>query len=607
MVVGLFEGIKPPFLARTLVEVPACIKSYEQIANQLRQSVDVDGYYRFNQAASLLKKLEDVPFEGFEPDKTAYTGWLASEEECRKTNAALWDMYQHPLSYVETPLTRLIVELREEIKDLLGDIPPKFNDVMRFGNFGPGTSLTTPMEDTDPLLKAINPSCLTSLKAECFQLYAQSQMGDVVASARTDIKNTTVLGRSVVGRIALDGTEFYDHAKLSIVPKNLWTGRPIEVGGSITTWIQQCFDGYIRRRLEDCWNLDLSDQTLNQHMAFLGSLSEPFRQFCTIDLTSASDRIALLLVYLLLPPKWFALLYRCTNRTTYVPEEISGVSGGLMVKLEKFSAMGNSLTFSLQTTIFGALVRSVLRDRGANTRWRVYGDDIIVDKSIYDEVIDGLKALGFEPNPAKSYSQGYFRESCGADYFLGEDVRALYIKQPIRTVVDVYKYLNLIQLHIRHHPDRVALWVPLYQYLLGLVPPAYKVVGIPTRCLDGYIWAPELVPVAPSQRMPRFILVKGFPGDPVPQPFDYWRTLLVKRSGDSSIRCNVGDELPPEAEARLIGKEHVLKTIAKWKRKNARVSILDGKNVIWTKARPVMGLTPLVWGKEEGGISPLAL
>jgi len=605
MVCGLFGGVKPPYLAGTLQDVPSCIKSYESVATVLRNSEDVDGYYRFNQAASLLKKLEGVPFEGYNPDITALNGWFASEEECRKTNAILWDMWANPLTHAETPLTQLITRMRKDIASLLGDTPPSMEKVLSFGNFGPGTSLSNRIDQVDPILKPINPSCLSSLRLELFQVYCKTQLGDVVFSGRSGIKNTSAYDRQTIARVAMEGTEFVDHAKLAIVPKNLWTGRSIEVGGCMTTWIQQCYDGWIRSNLQRWWGIDLSDQLPNQHMAFLGSLRNAFRHFCTIDLTSASDRISLILVALLLPPKWLALLLRMTNRTTLIPRNLLGEKEGRLVKMEKFSAMGNSLTFSLQTMIFGSLVRSVLREQGLKLGWRVYGDDIIVEKPIYDEVVEGLRLLGFEPNPMKSYSTGYFRESCGADYMLGTNVRALYIKDPIKTVPDVYKYLNLIQLHVKQSPERAAFWKPLYGYLWKLLPNRWKVVGVPSRCLDGYVWAPLQMDSRRKSSYPRVIVVKGVPGNPVPEPFDYFRVLMTRHSEDSSIRCNAGDELPVEAEFRLFSRVETLARLSKLKRKHEPAMVV-GPGEEWLTARAGMALTPLMWGEEEGGINPLA-
>lgn len=606
MVTGLFDGIKPPYLAKTLKDVPGCIKSYESVSITLRNSEDVDGYYRFNQAASLLKKLEGVPFEGFSPESTALKGWYDSEEECRKTNAQLWDMWIHPLSHAVTPLTQLVSQMRKDILELLGDTPPSLEKVLGFGNFGPGTSLSNSIDEVDPILKPINPSCLSSLKPELFEVYCKTMMGDVVFSAATGIKNTSRFSREGIATCAMSVTEFSDYAKLAIVPKNLWTGRSIEVGGCMTTWIQQCFDGWIRQGLHRWWGIDLSDQVPNQHMAFLGSLRNAFKQFCTIDLTSASDRISLLLVALLLPPKWLALLLRMTNRTTLIPEAFTGEKGGSLVKLEKFSAMGNSLTFSLQTMIFGSLVRSVLREHGPSLGWRVYGDDIIVESQVYEQVVDGLRLLGFEPNPNKSYSTGYFRESCGVDYMLGNNVRALYIKEPIKTVSDVYKYLNLIQLHVRHDPSRVNLWRPLYRYLWRLLPNRWKVVGIPSRCLDGYVWSPKNLDSRRQRSYPRAIVVKGIPGTPVPPPFDRYRSLMTRHTEDSSIRCKVGEELPVEAELRMWSRDTLHESLSKLTRKFEPAQVM-GSGEVWLLARAGTALTPLSWGEEEGGINPLAL
>jgi hypothetical protein len=66
---------------------------------------------------------------------------------------------------------------------------------------------------------------------------------------------------------------------------------------------------------------------------------------------------------------------------------------------------------------------------GADTKLvSVYGDDIIVPTSCYTMLVTALQFFGFELNKSKSYASGPFRESCGADYYLGEQIRPFYKK-----------------------------------------------------------------------------------------------------------------------------------------------------------------------------------
>jgi len=48
---------------------------------------------------------------------------------------------------------------------------------------------------------------------------------------------------------------------------------------------------------------------------------------------------------------------------------------------------------------------------------------------VYDRVCHYLGKLGFSINASKSFSQGPFRESCGADWLYGQPVRPIYIRK----------------------------------------------------------------------------------------------------------------------------------------------------------------------------------
>jgi hypothetical protein len=506
--------------------IPGFIQAYDKAASDLRFGTDVWEYYRHNQVAALLKKLEGVPFRGYDPANTAIEGWLRSEELCEQNNRAFWELKQYPLTLAHTPLAKAVGSCRAEIQELLGFEPPAPEEWLGYCKFGPGVSLSTKGDMLDPILKTVNPSSLESARGLTALLYEHTLLGHAVYTAVTGSKN--IPAKEELVKTCMEYTEFVNHAKLTTVPKNYATDRCIEIGASLATWLQQGVDGAVRRRLKSSWGLDLENQEPNRRLCRLGSISG---DFSTIDMTSASDRISLGVVVSLFPPAWSKLLYSLTNRFTILPTGVGRESD--VKRLEKFSAMGNALTFSIQTAIFGAVVRSVLREHNVEAEWRVYGDDIIVPTKVFDEVVHSLETLGFEINKAKSYSTGSFRESCGVDYLQGTNVRGFYIKKPIDNVADVYKYLNLITYHTAGCPRRVRAFGPLYAYLKGTLPEIHRVFGPPSRALDCYIWAPQL---RASRDMPKEILLKARPTEDLPPYWAYLRALLTGESGDSSIR-----------------------------------------------------------------------
>jgi len=70
--------------------------------------------------------------------------------------------------------------------------------------------------------------------------------------------------------------------------------------------------------------------------------------------------------------------------------------------------------------------RDILSLRG---EVRVYGDDLIVPVDYVRSVIDVLELLGFKVNTGKSFWNGKFRESCGGDYYDGEDVTPVRVRR----------------------------------------------------------------------------------------------------------------------------------------------------------------------------------
>jgi len=204
--------------------------------------------------------------------------------------------------------------------------------------------------------------------------------------------------------------------RLEFVPKSAKTDRPIVVEPWLNSILQLGIGDYIARRLRR-FGVDIRDQTRNQNLARLGSITGAL---ATLDLSSASDSVSTGLVEHLLSPEWFELL--CTARSGTVLYQ------GQVRRLEKISSMGNGFTFPLETLIFWAVTTAICGDVPEVS---VYGDDIICPSAQAEEVMRTLFVLGFDVNREKSFWSGPFRESCGADYLSGIDVRPIFIEGPL--------------------------------------------------------------------------------------------------------------------------------------------------------------------------------
>jgi len=465
-----------------LADLNTFLGPFERLATWSRDHEEIETYFAAQQVVCFLKKLELPLFEAASRD-VAMEKWRIAEAECKEMNERCWDIFRHPLTHSHSELSGAILLVRKEIRSLLGDVPPDLPEVSRFLRFGPGSSLTHLHREGGAIHKLQKHSALVGMDSEVQWLVENT--GLFAEVLLTDDPSTDSSFQSMAG--CEPSVEYFDYARLDFVPKSTVEKRTIEIGPSLATLFQQAYDGFIRTRLKDEWNLDLRAQAPNQSLAYLGSvLGDSPNSPCTIDLSSASDRISYGLVAMLLPPSWVRTL------STYRAKKVQ--YGGDFITLEKFASMGNALTFSLQTLIFSAVVRSVLRERGwEGSKWRVYGDDIIVPRRVYGHVVARLQLFGFKINESKSFSQGHFRESCGVDYFRGTNVRPMYVKKPLTTVAELYKVLNLIQLTAMRAPISARLYKPLYRMVLGLIPRQLWLLG-ETRCaLDSCIWSPSVV------------------------------------------------------------------------------------------------------------------
>jgi len=199
--------------------------------------------------------------------------------------------------------------------------------------------------------------------------------------------------------------------RVEFVPKNWKTERTIACEPEGNMFLQLAFDKYAKRRLKRI-GVNLASQFRNQYLAKRGS---EHGLLSTIDLSMASDTLAFNAVALLFPQEW----------VRYLVDVRSAFSRGQMsVKYAKFSSMGNGATFSLETLVFAAAARAV----GSKT-YAIYGDDIVIETVLVDDLKRLLRFLGFRLNQDKSFQNGPFRESCGTNWFLGVDVTPRYIRE----------------------------------------------------------------------------------------------------------------------------------------------------------------------------------
>jgi hypothetical protein len=274
---------------------------------------------------------------------------------------------------------RWIAYVLGDFKDLIDSIPYRLKVTS-------GASADRFRKDAAPILKLSGQvSCSTSCRpyVDCLAKFFNIDMAGV------DVKEI-------------------NWNRVDLVPKDWKTHRTIAMEPSANLPLQLSGDDYVKDMLKSKVNIDLSDQSVNQRLAQEGSVHG---NYCTIDLSNASDTIALDLVAILLPPEFFRFFMAVRS-----PGYLSDTPIGFGV-YNKFSSMGNGATFALETLIFASLCHAA----GAQ-KVSVYGDDIIVENEKYHDVVALLAFAGFEVNSLKSYHTGSFRESCGGNYYDGVDI-----------------------------------------------------------------------------------------------------------------------------------------------------------------------------------------
>lgn len=259
----------------------------------------------------------------------------------------------------------------------------------------------------------------------------------ILALYRAAIVDTGSWALAEKARSEKFGYSIVEGNKLFFAPKNAEIARTCCTEPLINMACQKIIGGFLEERLKMYFGISLSSQPeFNRTLCRIGSRNSTFG---TIDLQSASDSISWSLIQQLFPANVVGWLSVARSPVATLPS-------GERVTLKMISTMGNGFTFPLQTMLFAAAVRAVYHMRGLpcvcpKSQFGVFGDDIIVARECYDDVVRYLSKLGFKVNVSKSFNTGPFRESCGSDFFNGVPVRSCYI-QSLETTSDVYSAVN---------------------------------------------------------------------------------------------------------------------------------------------------------------------
>lgn len=223
--------------------------------------------------------------------------------------------------------------------------------------------------------------------------------------------------------------------RVVFVPKTQAAPRVIAIEPAHKQFMQQGLLTYVVRKLESDpltrKSLRFSDQRPNQRLAYRSSID---RRLATLDLKDASDRVHLHLVQRIFrDSQILENLEDSRSLHATLPDERNLV-------LTKFASMGSAMCFPVEAMVFYTLVQCAMHRadgifpsyksiKAFSAKIDIYGDDIIVPVEYTDVVVQHLESYALKVNVNKSFRHSLFRESCGADFFNGTDVKPVYARQ----------------------------------------------------------------------------------------------------------------------------------------------------------------------------------
>ena len=329
----------------------------------------------------------------------------------------------------------------------------------------------------------------------------------------------------------------------------------------------------------------------NRHRILVKEYSKTLKG-ATVDLTRASDSLLKEHLNRVLPRDWYVALKKTLTHQINISED----NDTRTCYTASVLPMGNGATFPVETLIFYCIIKAVGNLLGVQGMYSVYGDDLIYPSKIHGYVADVFKDIGFKINADKSFVSTPFRESCGADYYRGCDVRPFVLggasEKLTRSqyITFLYKVINGLRRRWSDHEINGTLRMLFIE--LGMlnaeilrVPPNYPdTAGIKTSDPDFIfpglpllIWSPVLVYYADGSRWYTFRFYRQtskrrFIRDVAPY---YWSALAGKTD------VNGEEQLTDYEEAKDSYATHDTSNFSivrwakfkrpnKWKKKNAK-------------------------------------
>ena len=381
------EGVDPALVAkidgfrrsRNLAGLASCSCHFDRAKHSINE-------WRFLRQVEAFFKKNACFSEEEVCARAAKDSFLESEEACSRTNLRLRHLVGYP-GLIDPQYRHQVLRMGRYISNVLGDYRSFLERLPFLVKVTPGATAHTARRYSLPQNK-MRMQLYSTRKAAPFLRALYAKFGFRQPRIKTTFSN-----------------------RVELVPKNWKTDRTIACEPEGNLPLQLAFDVYAKRRLRR-FGINLRDQSANQKRSKHASI---YNDYVTVDFSKASDTISFNTVALLFEADWFSYLDKVRTPA------YRGVFGDGVYA--KFSSMGNGSTFVIETLIFAAACHAV-----GSRNFLVYGDDVIIEKELYDDFLQLTRFLGFTINKEKSFHDGPFRESCGADYYDGIDVTPTYIR-----------------------------------------------------------------------------------------------------------------------------------------------------------------------------------
>jgi hypothetical protein len=319
---------------------------------------------------------------------------------------------------------------RKIARRILGKYSPE--DTIQFAEFGKKSSIGCPL-------------ALAYIDHKLTDGEAFSGSSQCVAWYKQDVLPGDPILTKLAAEVPVNwNSERLSHESLTLVnvPKTWKTYRTITPLTLISLFYSYGVGKQVTERLRQS-GLDIR-KLQQRHRSLVKQFSNS-TSHATADLSAASDSLTTRVLNRVLPREWYSALKKTfTHRVLY-----KDCDGNISTAYtESVLPMGNGCTFPVETLIFYCLIKAIGELSGIEGIFSVYGDDLIYPSRLHRFVRQVFPDLGLVLNEEKTYVSFPFRESCGADFYRGCDVRPFFLKgecqrlTPSKYTAFLYKVYN---------------------------------------------------------------------------------------------------------------------------------------------------------------------